>query len=84
MIVTGVTGKSGRFFYEELRSNADKLGDYAFYFVVRDREKAEKLLTANNLNQTICIGSAADTEFVSSVFKKIGGGYGNSIAYCKH
>lgn len=73
VIVTGVTGKSGRFFYEELRSNADKLGDYAFYFIVRDREKAEKLLTTNNLNQTICIGSAADTEFVSSVFNKIGG-----------
>ncbi len=45
VIVTGVTGKSGRFFYEELRCNADKLGDYAFYFIVRDREKAEKLLT---------------------------------------
>ena len=74
VIVTGVTGKSGRFFYEELRSNADKLADFAFYFIVRDREKAEKLLTAGNFNQTICVGSAADTEFVSSVFEYIGGG----------
>jgi nucleoside-diphosphate-sugar epimerase len=74
VIVTGVTGKSGRFFYEELRSNADKLTDYAFFFIVRNRKKAEKLLTAKNLNQTICAGSAADTEFVSSVFNHIGGG----------
>lgn len=74
VIVTGVTGKSGRFFYEELRNNADKLRDYAFYFIVRDREKAEKVLTANNLKQMICVGSAADTEFVSSVFERVWGG----------
>ena len=74
VIVTGVTGKSGRFFYEELRSNAKALSDYAFYFIVRDRQKAEKLLTAEGLNQTICVGSVADTEWVSSVFESIIGG----------
>lgn len=85
VVVTGVTGKSGRFFYEELRRNAATLSDFAFYFIVRNRQKAEMLLTAEGLNQTICEGSAADTEWVNSVFENIvGGGYYNPFTHCRN
>ncbi|MCL2486284.1 MAG: hypothetical protein FWE86_01635 [Oscillospiraceae bacterium] len=35
VIVTGVTGKSGRFFYDRLVREAENLGDYTFRFSVR-------------------------------------------------
>ena len=72
VIVTGVTGKSGLFFYEELRKNVAQLKDYHFDFIVRNKEKAEKLLDADGLNQTLHIGSLSDKKFVDDVFK-IGG-----------
>ena len=67
IIVTGVTGKSGRFFYEELRKNVDLLKDYHFDFIVRDKEKAEQFLDADGLNQTLRIGSLSDRKFVDKV-----------------
>ena len=67
IVVTGVTGKSGKFFYEELRKNVDLLKDYLFDFIVRDKEKAEKLLDAEGLNQTLHIGSLSDRRFVDKV-----------------
>lgn len=69
VLVTGVTGKSGLFFYEELRKNVEKLGDYEFLFVVRDKAKAERLLDAKGLNQTLCVGSLSDRGFVNSLFE---------------
>ena len=69
VLVTGVTGKSGLFFYEELRKNVDKLDDYEFDFVVRDEAKAECLLDAKGLKQNLCVGSLADRDFVDSLFK---------------
>ena len=71
ILVTGVTGKSGLFFYEELRKNAKFLSDYQFDFIVRDEEKANKLLTANGLNQSLKVGSLNDENFVN---KTISGG----------
>lgn len=67
ILVTGVTGKSGKFFYEELRKNVDFLKDYHFDFIVRDKEKAEKLLDADGLNQTLHVGSLSDKCFVDSI-----------------
>lgn len=75
ILITGVTGKSGLFFYEELRKNVDLLKDYHFDFIVRDKEKAKKLLDATGLNQTLHIGSLSDRKFVDSVFKLEGGKY---------
>lgn len=72
ILVTGVTGKSGKFFYEELRKNVDFLKDYHFDFIVRDKEKAEKLLDADGLNQTLLVGSLSDKCFVDSAL--LGGG----------
>ena len=69
IIVTGVTGKSGMFFYQELCRNAEALADCHFYFVVRDEAKAEKLLHSETLNQTLLVGSLTDKAFVSSIFK---------------
>lgn len=69
IIVTGVTGKSGMFFYEELRKNVGSLNDYHFDFIVRNKEKAETFLNADGLNQTLHIGSLSDRKFVDSVFK---------------
>lgn len=69
IVVTGVTGKSGKFFYEELRNNVDSLKDIHFDFIVRNKEKAEKLLDAAGLNQTLHIGSLSDRKFVDGVFK---------------
>lgn len=83
VFVTGVTGKSGLFFYEELRKNVEKLEDYEFYFVVRDKEKAERLLDAKGLNQTLCVGSLSDRGFVNSLFETGWGGK-NTSSYCKY
>ena len=69
IVVTGVTGKSGKFFYEELRKNVGLLNDCHFDFIVRNKEKAEKLLDAAGLNQTLHIGSLSDRKFVDGVFK---------------
>lgn len=69
VLVTGVTGKSGLFFYENLRKNVDKLSDYEFDFVVRDTVKAERLLDAVGLNQKLCVGSLADRYFIDSLFE---------------
>lgn len=80
ILVTGVTGKSGKFFYEELRKNVDLLKDYHFDFIVRDKEKAEQLLDADGLNQTLHIGSLSDRKFVDNV---IGGGK-YAAPYCKY
>lgn len=79
ILVTGVTGKSGKFFYEELRKNVDFLKDYHFDFIVRDKEKAEKLLDADGLNQTLLVGSLSDKCFVDSALL---GGYASP--YSKH
>lgn len=82
IVVTGVTGKSGKFFYEELRNNVDSLKDIHFDFIVRNKEKAEKLLDAAGLNQTLHIGSLSDRKFVDGVFKMGGGKH--TAPHCKH
>lgn len=81
VLVTGVTGKSGLFFYENLRKNVDKLSDYEFDFVVRDTVKAERLLDAVGLNQKLCVGSLADRYFIDSLFE---GGGRHTSSYCWH
>ena len=82
IIVTGVTGKSGMFFYQELCRNAEALADCHFYFLLRDEAKAEKLLHSETLNQTLLVGSLTDKAFVSSIFK-MGGGE-NPSSYCRN
>lgn len=72
VLVTGVTGKSGLFFYAELKKNVDKLSDYQFDFIVRNESKARKLLVAEGLNQCLKIGDIGDTDFINSTI--IGGG----------
>ena len=81
IIVTGVTGKSGKFFYEELRKNAETLNDFHFDFIVRNKEKAEKQLDAKCLNQTLHIGSLSDKKFIDGIFR---GGGKYASPYCKH
>lgn len=74
--MTGVTGKSGLFFYEELRKNVEKLRDYEFNFIVRDKDKAERLLNAKGLNQKLWIGSLGDNVLISRLLQ--GGGHAAS------
>lgn len=81
VLVTGVTGKSGMFFYKELCQHAEELADYEFSFVVRNKERAEALLNCSKLNQRFLIGSLADKDFVSEMY---GGGGKNSPSYSKH
>ena len=69
VLVTGVTGKSGLFFYEELRRNVEKLSEYEFYFVVRNKARAEALLNCEKLNQHLLVGSLKDPRFVSTIFE---------------
>ena len=69
VLVTGVTGKSGMFFYKELCQHAEELADYEFSFVVRNKEKAEALLNCSKLNQRLLIGSLADKDFVSEMYR---------------
>lgn len=72
IVVTGATGKSGLFFYDELRKNAELLRDYQFCFMVRNKEKAEKLLNADGLNQTLLVGNLEDKKFVETAFQSGG------------
>ena len=69
VLVTGVTGKSGMFFYKERCQHAEELADYEFSFVVRNKEKAEALLNCSKLNQRLLIGSLADKDFVSEMYR---------------
>lgn len=71
VLVTGVTGKSGMFFYKELCQHAEELADYEFSFVVRNKEKAEALLNCSKLNQRLLIGSLADKDFVSEMYRGV-------------
>ena len=82
VLVTGVTGKSGLFFYEELRRNVEKLSEYEFYFVVRNKARAEALLNCEKLNQHLLVGSLKDPRFVSTIFE-MGGGK-NAPSYSGH
>lgn len=72
IVVTGVTGKSGLFFYDELRKNSELLRDYQFCFMVRNKEKAEKLLNANGLNQTFLVGNLENKKYVEAAFQSGG------------
>lgn len=73
VLVTGVTGKSGLYFYNELKNNASKLSDYQFDFIVRNEQKAKEKLDCRTLNQNLKIGSLEDKLFINSVL--FGGGY---------
>lgn len=66
IFITGATGKSGLYFYEELKKNASSLHEFQFDFVVRNREKGQILLNSNKLNQTIIIGDITDKSFIHS------------------
>lgn len=68
VVVTGVTGKSGIYFYLELCKNAYQLTDFEFYFVVRNQAKAEEMLQCTQLNQHLLIGSLNDKQFVNTIF----------------
>lgn len=67
VLVTGITGKSGLFFYEELRKNVEKLQNYEFDFIVRNKVKAERLLNAKGLNQNLWVGSLDDKSLINSM-----------------
>lgn len=68
ILVTGVTGKSGRYFYQHLQNNAATLRHYHFYFVVRNKMIAEQLLNAPDLNQTLLVGDLEDFSFLTEIF----------------
>lgn len=69
VLVTGATGKSGSFFYQELAKHAEELADYEFFFAVRNRAKAEALLNCKQLNQHLLVGSLADSQFVETIYR---------------
>ena len=73
ILVTGITGKSGKFFYEELRKNEEGLTDYQFDFIVRNEKKAREQLTAKGLNQSLKVGSLLDKNFVRQTIIDGGG-----------
>ena len=67
VLITGITGKSGEFLFEEIASNIDKLHDYYFGFVVRNKEKARFI--SNKLeNCSVYIGDLNDEVFLERVF----------------
>lgn len=70
VIVTGVTGKSGLYFYQELRKNVGILGDYRFDFIVRNKDKGQRLLNAKDLNQELRIGDLKDKSFVTNLLNR--------------
>lgn len=73
IFITGATGKSGLYFYEELKKNASSLHEFQFDFIVRNREKGQILLNSNKLNQKIIVGDITDKSFIHSVICR--GGY---------
>lgn len=69
VLVTGITGKSGEYLLDEIVSNLDDLNDYFFGFIVRDKNKAEKI-AKRLINCKVYVGDLEDTTFLSMVFSE--------------
>ena len=68
VFVTGVTGKSGLFFLEEVVKGNNN-DDFSFTFLVRTQEKAN-IIKNKYPDASICLGSYNDRELLCSEFKK--------------
>lgn len=67
VFVTGVTGKSGLFFLEEIVKGNNK-DDFSFTFLVRTQEKAN-IIKKKYPEASICLGSYNDRKLLCSEFK---------------
>lgn len=67
VLITGITGKSGEYLCDEILSNINKLQDYYFGFVVRNKEKA-RLISKKINHCSIYIGDLDDDVFLKRVF----------------
>lgn len=67
ILVTGITGKSGLFFYSELKKQDPQIDFLGF--IVRDNVKAEKLLTAD-IKQKIHVGDLQDKNFLVKIMQE--------------
>ncbi len=69
VLVTGVTGKSGLAFLQELLKNSEDLKDYSFRFIVRNPDKL-KTYELDKLNCHILTGSLDDEAFIEKTFNE--------------
>lgn len=67
VFVTGVTGKSGLFFLDEIVKNSDD--GFSFTFLLRSREKADYILSKYP-KASICFGSYDDKDLLQQEFSK--------------
>ena len=67
VFVTGVTGKSGLFFLDEIAKSSDD--DYSYTFLVRTQKKADYILSRYS-KASICLGSYDDKELLKREFNK--------------
>lgn len=67
VFVTGVTGKSGLYFLDEIVKNSDD--SFSFTFLVKTREKSDYILSKYP-KAYICLGSYDDKELLQQEFSK--------------
>ena len=67
VFITGVTGKSGLYFLDEIAKNSDE--GFYFTFLLRSREKADYILSKYP-KAFICLGSYDDKELLQQEFSK--------------
>lgn len=67
VVLTGVTGKSGRYAIERLAERKNELEHVRFRAVVRSREKGAFILESG-LSAELCVGSVDDESFLKETF----------------
>lgn len=65
VFVTGITGKSGLYFLDEIAKHDDN--DYSFSFLVRSEEKAEQVKAKCPKAKTV-VGDCEDLERLKEIF----------------
>ncbi len=68
VLVTGATGKSGRFFLENVLKDKEKFAGFEFSFIIRSDTKAD-MIKKYIPNANIFVGSLDDVDFLSKVCK---------------
>lgn len=65
IFVTGITGKSGLYFLEEIAKHNDS--EYSFSFLVRSKEKAERVKAIFPKAKTF-VGDCENLDYLKAIF----------------
>jgi nucleoside-diphosphate-sugar epimerase len=70
ILVTGITGKTGRWFFERLIREKSSLWDEEFRLIIRNKAKADLFYSDNLLIEKV-FGDLGDEKFVDSIMKNV-------------